>query len=164
MHGSLSIWYFCQQDIQLVRRVLQGVCHVPGPPAVSALSHCALLAQRGVCGGVSEVLFLLSATNIRRRTITVHHFISYSPCILPSGFPQGGVCQPCDPQCASCRGNSSYCLSCETQYLLLDNSCRSHCPEGFYAADRECHRCPVHCAQCTQDGLCNGKYRCGEDD
>ncbi|KAK9523367.1 hypothetical protein VZT92_019778 [Zoarces viviparus] len=70
------------------------------------------------------------------------------------GFPQGGVCQPCAPECASCQGNSSHCLSCEKQYLLLDHSCRSHCLEGFYATETECRLCPAHCGECNQDGLC----------
>ncbi|XP_049434017.1 proprotein convertase subtilisin/kexin type 5b isoform X1 [Epinephelus fuscoguttatus] len=70
------------------------------------------------------------------------------------GFPQGGVCHPCAPECTSCQGNSSHCLSCEAQYLLLDHSCRSHCPEGYYTSKTECHRCPAHCEECNRDGLC----------
>uniref|UniRef100_A0A8C2Z4C6 Growth factor receptor domain-containing protein n=1 Tax=Cyclopterus lumpus TaxID=8103 RepID=A0A8C2Z4C6_CYCLU len=58
------------------------------------------------------------------------------------------------PECASCQGNSSHCLSCEKQYLLLDRSCRSHCPEDYYATEnRECIHCPAHCGECNQDGL-----------
>ncbi|KAG8011985.1 Proprotein convertase subtilisin/kexin type 5 [Nibea albiflora] len=70
------------------------------------------------------------------------------------GFPQDGVCQPCAPECTSCKGNSSHCLSCETQYLLLGHSCMSHCPDGYYAKERDCHHCPGHCKECNQDGLC----------
>ncbi|XP_029295190.1 proprotein convertase subtilisin/kexin type 5-like [Cottoperca gobio] len=70
------------------------------------------------------------------------------------GFPQGGLCNPCAPECASCQGNSSHCLSCEKQFLLLDHSCRSHCLEGYYSSETECHRCPAHCRECSQDGLC----------
>ncbi|XP_076586661.1 proprotein convertase subtilisin/kexin type 5-like, partial [Chaetodon auriga] len=70
------------------------------------------------------------------------------------GFPQDGVCQPCAPECASCQGNSSYCLSCNTLYLLLDHSCRSHCLKGYYATETECLPCPAHCRECNQDGLC----------
>ncbi|XP_063753552.1 proprotein convertase subtilisin/kexin type 5-like [Eleginops maclovinus] len=70
------------------------------------------------------------------------------------GFPQGAVCQPCATECASCRGNSSHCLSCEEQFLLLEHSCMSHCLEGYYATETECHRCPAQCTECSQDGLC----------
>ncbi|KAM7391946.1 hypothetical protein PAMP_022592 [Pampus punctatissimus] len=70
------------------------------------------------------------------------------------GFPQDGVCQPCSLECASCQGNQSHCLSCETNYLLLDHSCMTHCPEGYYATERECLRCPANCRECSQDGLC----------
>uniref|UniRef100_A0A668AGM4 Proprotein convertase subtilisin/kexin type 5b n=1 Tax=Myripristis murdjan TaxID=586833 RepID=A0A668AGM4_9TELE len=79
------------------------------------------------------------------------------------GFPQGGVCQPCGPKCASCQGNASHCLSCESQYFLLDHSCRSHCPEGYYATatDSECLRCPPDCKECNHDGLCQGEKTAG---
>ncbi|KAM9360686.1 proprotein convertase subtilisin/kexin type 5-like [Symphorus nematophorus] len=84
------------------------------------------------------------------------HYLHNGGCVVECerGFPQDGVCQSCAPVCTSCKGNSSYCLSCETQYLLLDHSCRSHCPEGYYATETECHRCPAHCRECNQDGLC----------
>ncbi|KAA8592193.1 hypothetical protein FQN60_017648 [Etheostoma spectabile] len=72
----------------------------------------------------------------------------------PRGFPQNDVCQPCAPECTSCQGSSSHCLSCDKKYLLLDHSCRSNCLEGYYANETECHRCPVHCRECNQDGLC----------
>ncbi|XP_030000063.1 proprotein convertase subtilisin/kexin type 5-like [Sphaeramia orbicularis] len=70
------------------------------------------------------------------------------------GFPQGVVCQPCVPQCASCQGNASHCMSCDEQYFLVDHSCRSQCPEGYYTSDKECHSCPEDCLECTEDGLC----------
>uniref|UniRef100_A0A668AC49 Proprotein convertase subtilisin/kexin type 5b n=1 Tax=Myripristis murdjan TaxID=586833 RepID=A0A668AC49_9TELE len=86
-------------------------------------------------------------------------------CVLEChrGFPQGGVCQPCGPKCASCQGNASHCLSCESQYFLLDHSCRSHCPEGYYATatDSECLRCPPDCKECNHDGLCQGEKTAG---
>uniref|UniRef100_H3D124 Proprotein convertase subtilisin/kexin type 5b n=1 Tax=Tetraodon nigroviridis TaxID=99883 RepID=H3D124_TETNG len=70
------------------------------------------------------------------------------------GFPEGGMCKPCSPECASCQGDPSYCLSCEQQYLLQNHSCTSQCLQGYYPADRKCHRCPTYCRTCTQDGLC----------
>ncbi|XP_034396742.1 proprotein convertase subtilisin/kexin type 5-like [Cyclopterus lumpus] len=88
-----------------------------------------------------------------RSGLNLHNGVCVVDC--QRGFSQGGVCQPCVPECASCQGNSSHCLSCEKQYLLLDRSCRSHCPEDYYATEnRECIHCPAHCGECNQDGLC----------
>lgn len=130
---------------------------MPGCPALPALSQWALLAQWRVCGGVSEVLFsVFSFLDLHMNMH--HHNTSVIPHSFRRGFPQGGVCQPCAPECASCQGNSSYCLSCETDYLLLDHSCRSHCVAGYYAIETECHHCPAHCRECNQDGLCESKY------
>ncbi|KAM3849768.1 proprotein convertase subtilisin/kexin type 5-like, partial [Diretmus argenteus] len=70
------------------------------------------------------------------------------------GFPRGAVCQPCTPECASCQGNASHCLTCASQHLLLDHSCRRHCPEGYYTSETECIRCPPDCKECNRDGLC----------
>uniref|UniRef100_A0A4W6GAE4 Proprotein convertase subtilisin/kexin type 5b n=1 Tax=Lates calcarifer TaxID=8187 RepID=A0A4W6GAE4_LATCA len=82
-------------------------------------------------------------------------------CLFFRGFPQSGKCQPCAPECTSCQGNSSHCLSCETQYLLLDRSCMSHCPEGYFTAGTECRRCPGHLEcwveqhECYQNNFCD---------
>lgn len=78
-------------------------------------------------------------------------------CLFPRGFPQGEVCHPCAAECASCEESSSRCLSCEGPFLLLDCSCVSSCPKGFYQNNTECSRCPDHCSECSQDGLCEGK-------
>ncbi|XP_029019493.2 proprotein convertase subtilisin/kexin type 5-like, partial [Betta splendens] len=75
------------------------------------------------------------------------------------GVPEGGACQPCAARCASCEGNSSHCLSCEGAHLLLDHTCQSQCPGGYYAAEAECRRCPAHCSECNEDGACK---RCAE--
>ncbi|KAL6114118.1 pcsk5 [Pungitius sinensis] len=87
-----------------------------------------------------------------RSGLNLHNGVCVVDC--QRGFPQSGVCQPCAPECASCQENSSHCLSCEKKYFLLDHSCRSHCPKGYYASEAQCHRCPAHCGECNQDGLC----------
>ena len=162
LHASLSTWYLCQQDVQSVWRMLQGMCHVSGCPALPALSQRALLAQWSVCGGLSEVTFLFSHFLTYTWTCIIttcqRCFILFSLCLCPRGFPKGGACQPCAPECTSCKGNSSYCLSCETDYLLLDHTCRSHCLPGYYATETECLHCPAHCRDCNQGGLCKSKY------
>lgn len=131
-----------------------GLCGVSDRPAVPALSHRPLLGQRGMCGGLSEVQHCSFPS---RRTVIARQqqlplMFSYF-----RGFPEGGLCKPCSPECASCQGDSSHCLSCEQQYLLQDNSCRSQCLNGYYPSEGECHRCPAHCTTCTQDGLCTGE-------
>ncbi|XP_056135294.1 proprotein convertase subtilisin/kexin type 5-like [Lampris incognitus] len=70
------------------------------------------------------------------------------------GFPQGDACQPCDPKCLSCQGNASHCLSCASQYLLLNHSCMRQCPEEYYTTEAKCLRCPPNCKECNRDGLC----------
>ncbi|XP_067378152.1 proprotein convertase subtilisin/kexin type 5b isoform X1 [Channa argus] len=75
------------------------------------------------------------------------------------GFPEDGVCQPCASKCTSCQENSTHCLSCERPYLLLDHYCRSQCPDGYFSTETECQRCPSHCSECNQDGLCR---KCSE--
>lgn len=160
MHVSLSIWYICQQGIQPVWGLLERVCHLPGPPAVPPLSQWASPAKWSVCGGVSEVLVMFSHFLTWTHAMVIHprYLILSSHCFCSRGFPQAGKCQPCAPECASCQGNSSHCLSCEGQHFLLDHSCRSHCPKGYYTADTECRRCPAHCNDCNQDGLCKSTY------
>lgn len=81
---------------------------------------------------------------------------------FPRGFPEGGICKPCSPECASCQGGPTHCLSCDHQYLLQDHSCRLQCLDGFYPAGEECHRCPTYCRRCTQDGLCTGDQKEGK--
>ncbi|KAM8760711.1 proprotein convertase subtilisin/kexin type 5-like [Acanthopagrus schlegelii] len=87
-----------------------------------------------------------------RNGLYLHNGVCVVDC--QRGFPKGGACQPCAPECTSCKGNSSYCLSCETDYLLLDHTCRSHCLQGYYATETECLHCPAHCRDCNQGGLC----------
>ncbi|XP_061789194.1 proprotein convertase subtilisin/kexin type 5b isoform X2 [Nerophis lumbriciformis] len=84
------------------------------------------------------------------------HFLQDGMCVLEChrGFPEGGVCHPCAPQCTSCQGNASFCLSCEDGLFLLKRSCRLHCPVGYYTQDTQCLQCPPDCTQCSQDGLC----------
>ncbi|CAL8344486.1 unnamed protein product [Lota lota] len=70
------------------------------------------------------------------------------------GFPLEEQCHPCAPECTSCTLNASHCLSCATQYLLLDHSCLGHCPLGFYATEVHCLPCPPDCRKCSNDILC----------
>uniref|UniRef100_A0AAQ6AG67 P/Homo B domain-containing protein n=1 Tax=Amphiprion ocellaris TaxID=80972 RepID=A0AAQ6AG67_AMPOC len=73
-------------------------------------------------------------------------------------YLQNGVCdacQLCSPECESCEEKPTRCLSCEERFLLLDHSCRSYCPEGYYATDTEyeCVRCHADCGSCDGPGF-----------
>lgn len=123
-------------------------------PAVPALSQRALLGERGMCGGMSEVQHFSS----QRGGAAVLHVLPLTFSYF-RGFPEDGTCKPCSPECASCQGSSSKCLSCEQQYLLQDHSCRSQCLKGYYPTGGECQRCPAQCSTCTQEGLCTGQVK-----
>ena len=68
-----------------------------------------------------------------------------------------GLCLPCDPSCASCRGPGvTDCTSCEVigvKSHLQDGACAAVCSAGYYADDhplvRNCHRCHPNCATCS---------------
>uniref|UniRef100_A0A4W6GBR1 Proprotein convertase subtilisin/kexin type 5b n=1 Tax=Lates calcarifer TaxID=8187 RepID=A0A4W6GBR1_LATCA len=96
---------------------------------------------------------LVCSAGERCRNIHILSLILSYHCLFFRGFPQSGKCQPCAPECTSCQGNSSHCLSCETQYLLLDRSCMSHCPEGYFTKQQECMRCHADCASCDGPGI-----------
>lgn len=122
-----------------------------------ALSHRPLLGLRIVCGDMSEVQ--LSFSSHSWCSVIVHSRCLTQIFEFLRGFPEGVMCKRCSPECASCQGDPSKCLSCEEEYLLQDHTCRLQCLEGFYPADRECRRCPAHCRTCTQDGLCTGEKK-----
>ncbi|KAM9823350.1 proprotein convertase subtilisin/kexin type 5-like [Syngnathus typhle] len=71
------------------------------------------------------------------------------------GFPEGGTCRPCAPECTSCHTNTSFCLGCKADHLLLEHMCVRSCPSGYYSKDAQCLRCPPNCKHCNQDGLCH---------
>lgn len=129
---------------------------------MSAVSQRPLPGQRVVCGGVSEVQHLFSF-NSWTEWCSIIALLQQLRLIFefPRGFAEGGTCKPCSPECASCRGGPTYCLSCDHQYLLQDHSCRLQCLDGFYPAGGECRRCPTYCRTCTQ-GLCTGEKKEGE--
>ncbi|KAG7223418.1 hypothetical protein INR49_015521 [Caranx melampygus] len=125
----------------------------------TCVSHCpsGTFANKvsSQCEGCSQGCVLCQDTK------QCHHcrselYLQNGVCVLDCerGFPQDGKCEPCAPECTSCTETPSHCLSCEGQHLLLNNSCRLHCPEGYYTAEAKCYRCPAHCNECNQEGLC----------
>jgi proprotein convertase subtilisin/kexin type 5 len=62
------------------------------------------------------------------------------------------TCELCDPVCATCNKNSTYCLSCINTYGWLDDYfCYSPCPVGYYVSNgtNNCTRCNLTCISCT---------------
>uniref|UniRef100_A0A3B3UPK2 R-spondin Fu-CRD domain-containing protein n=1 Tax=Poecilia latipinna TaxID=48699 RepID=A0A3B3UPK2_9TELE len=94
-----------------------------------------------------------------------HSDVWASLCLVLRGFPQGEECHQCAPECGSCKERPSNCLSCERGFLLLDNSCLSSCPEGYYDNSKECLRCP-HCdanRRVDESGGCVWSSQCTMD-
>lgn len=117
--------------------------------------HEGLYLQKGLCVEECQRCFSCCLSSWFAQTV-LRSTIKVTVCFFHRGFPQGEVCHPCAPECGSCEESPSRCLSCESPLLLLDHSCLSSCPKGFYKDDAECHRCPDHCSECSQDGLCEG--------
>uniref|UniRef100_A0AAV2IUA6 EGF-like domain-containing protein n=1 Tax=Knipowitschia caucasica TaxID=637954 RepID=A0AAV2IUA6_KNICA len=70
------------------------------------------------------------------------------------GYPAGLVCRSCDPGCASCLRNSSYCLVCDPPLLLHQHQCVEDCPAAHTLRDGACQRCPPACSECHPLGQC----------
>lgn len=44
------------------------------------------------------------------------------------------TCVGCDPNCAACSStNLGKCFTCNSKYLLLDNTCYTSCPVNYVA-------------------------------
>ena len=62
------------------------------------------------------------------------------------------VCTDCDPSCATCKLNSTYCFSCNPNYFLLGNVCNTTCPTPLYFEDNStwtCLNCDLLCVGLT---------------
>uniref|UniRef100_A0A3P9Q8S7 Growth factor receptor domain-containing protein n=1 Tax=Poecilia reticulata TaxID=8081 RepID=A0A3P9Q8S7_POERE len=118
------------------------------------MSYRTLSAKWNLRGGVSEVPslsspFLLLAQITRRVAASSHSDVWAFLCLVLRGFPQGEECHQCAPECGSCKERPSNCLSCVGGFLLLDNSCLSSCPEGYYDNSKECLPCDKSCLTCS---------------
>lgn len=69
-------------------------------------------------------------------------------------------CSPCNQSCKSCIDDTTTCLECETNYLLLQdnkNLCYKDCPLTYVKAGEEnkfCKKCPANCDICLLDNTC----------
>lgn len=111
--------------------------------------------ESGQCEECSEGCVMCQTANLCQQCHS-GLYMENGKCVVECqrGIPKDLKCLPCSAGCGSCVESIFHCLSCERPYLLLNNSCVLHCPEGYYANDTECYRCPAHCTECNQYGLC----------
>ncbi|EAY12236.1 hypothetical protein TVAG_027890 [Trichomonas vaginalis G3] len=55
-------------------------------------------------------------------------------------FGKDGQCFECDPNCATCVGSATECLSCNSKYYLT--------------SENDCQRCPEGCEECKSSSKC----------
>ncbi|KAL4497780.1 hypothetical protein ABPG72_000535 [Tetrahymena utriculariae] len=69
---------------------------------------------------------------------------------------QGSMCTQCDFLCAACsQYDSTYCLSCENNYYLFNNTCTTTCPNNFYKGNNlVCSLCQSGCQTCQNINQC----------
>ena len=72
----------------------------------------------------------------------------------PLGFllKEDGRCYACDNLCKSCDDFSSQsCLSCYDSNVLLNKTCISTCPQGYYEDSnlKKCELCHISCKNCS---------------
>ncbi|KAJ0067867.1 hypothetical protein NL108_011448, partial [Boleophthalmus pectinirostris] len=81
------------------------------------------------------------------------HCVWYSLCAMHSYVDSNGECQKCHSSCHRCSGpGHDHCFSCNAPNFLLNSSCVSQCPDGFFADSSDepvCARCHWSCAQCS---------------
>uniref|UniRef100_A0A8C1EK54 Proprotein convertase subtilisin/kexin type 5b n=1 Tax=Cyprinus carpio carpio TaxID=630221 RepID=A0A8C1EK54_CYPCA len=79
------------------------------------------------------------------------HCQFFSDCPLHTFTDKDGQCNPCHKSCLRCSGaGKEQCLSCNPKHLLLNQTCVSTCPDGYYVDEdkQECVQCHVNCASC----------------
>lgn len=94
---SLPTWYVCQQVVQQVWRLFEGLWDVSGRQAVPGLSQWTLPGEWSVCGGVSKVLLLFYhfLTCTWMHTIITHQWYIILSSLCP--FSQGVSSRWCMP-------------------------------------------------------------------
>lgn len=101
---------------------------------------------------------------------TQYYFIDpiAQSCVAPSSCSSNtyanytsNSCGVCPIQCSTCT-SPSVCLSCTTNYYLLNNSCLTDCPSGYYPINIQqiCAICnsvnnSAHCATCITINICS---------
>lgn len=68
--------------------------------------------------------------------------------------PNDNSCSPCPQGCLNCL-NTSYCLSCTTNYYLnYNHSCSATCLSSFFPFAGLCRQCPYPCLTCSNSRTC----------
>uniref|UniRef100_A0A673LQY8 Proprotein convertase subtilisin/kexin type 5-like n=1 Tax=Sinocyclocheilus rhinocerous TaxID=307959 RepID=A0A673LQY8_9TELE len=79
------------------------------------------------------------------------HCQFFSDCSLHTFTDKDSQCKPCHKSCLRCSGSGKeQCLSCNPKHFLLNQTCVSTCPDGYYVDEdkQECVQCHVNCASC----------------
>ncbi|XP_048065150.1 proprotein convertase subtilisin/kexin type 5b isoform X2 [Megalobrama amblycephala] len=101
------------------------------------------------CSGPHPSSCLTCRANMR---IDVNgHCQFFSDCSPSTFMGEDGQCQPCHKSCLRCSGaGKEQCLSCNSKHFLLNQTCVSTCPDGYYADEekQECIQCHMSCASC----------------
>lgn len=88
-----------------------------------------------------------------------------SSCVSGLTLTDTNQCQPpvqsCnDTNCFYCIGGGSYCLLCNANYYLYNNTCETTCPARTYPFFILCVNCPTNCSSCNswRCTSCNSGY------
>lgn len=81
----------------------------------------------------------------RKKTTTREIFNEISP--FSRSYPLEDHCELCPKTCLTCS-NSTSCLTCNDQLVLLNNQCVEECPDGYYLSNQECLTCHPICNSC----------------
>ena len=65
-------------------------------------------------------------------------------------YRRSRVCDRCLGQCEECLGPWSRCPRCNSGFYLLNQTCRTICPDGYFgdSSSGQCSRCNQSCAAC----------------
>jgi hypothetical protein len=67
------------------------------------------------------------------------------------------ICYACDSSCKTCSQSATNCTSCfATSPYILNNTCYSTCPSGYYAdaTNSQCVACINNCKTCLSASIC----------
>ncbi|KAI2661407.1 Proprotein convertase subtilisin/kexin type 5 [Labeo rohita] len=80
------------------------------------------------------------------------HCEFFRDCSVHTFTDKDGHCKPCHKSCLQCSGaGKNQCISCNPKHFLLNQTCVSTCPGGYYVDEdkQECVQCHVNCESCS---------------
>jgi len=68
------------------------------------------------------------------------------------------ICDGCNSNCATCLGTATYCTSCTTGRLIINQNTCGSCPNGQFnsATANLCSLCSPNCLTCSAYDTCTG--------